>query len=152
MNKGTLEPKLEILIYMQVQYLSATSKVNLSLATLKYCSNVIYESGHKLGSLRWEKGTLLICYRINKYSNPLWKIDKLTFTKIWLVLEATLKSKQSFTLSYILSPPATPSHTMSYLAWLVLETTLKSKQPFILPYILSPPLQPRHIPRLIWLG
>ena len=72
--------------------------------TLKYCWNVIYESCLKLGSLRWEKGTLLIDYRINKSSKPLWKIDKLTFTKIyWLVLEATLKSKQPFTLSYILS-------------------------------------------------
>ena len=29
-HKGTLEPKLEILIYMQDQYLSATSSVNLS--------------------------------------------------------------------------------------------------------------------------
>ena len=29
-HKGTLEPKLEILIYMQDQYLSATSNVNLS--------------------------------------------------------------------------------------------------------------------------
>ena len=75
-----------------------------SHATLKYCSNVIYESGHKLGSLRWEIGALLIRYRINKSSKPLWKIDKLTFTKIcWLVLEVTLKSKQPFTLSYILS-------------------------------------------------
>ena len=65
---------------------------------------MIYESGHKLGSLRWEIGALLIRYRINKSSKPLWKIDKLTFTKIcWLVLEVTLKSKQPFTLSYILS-------------------------------------------------
>ena len=31
-HKGTLEPKLEILIYMQDQYLSATSNVNLSPA------------------------------------------------------------------------------------------------------------------------
>ena len=30
-HKGTLEPKLEILIYMQGQFLSATSNVNLSL-------------------------------------------------------------------------------------------------------------------------
>ena len=29
-HKGTLEPKLEILIYMQDQYLSVTSNVNLS--------------------------------------------------------------------------------------------------------------------------
>ena len=31
-----------------------------SHATLKYCSNVIYESGYKLGSLRWEIGASLI--------------------------------------------------------------------------------------------
>ena len=79
--------------------------------TLKYCSNEIHESGHKLGSLRWEKRVLLIRYRINKSSKLLWKIDKLTFTKIcWLILEVTLKSKQSFTLSYILSPPLQPRH------------------------------------------
>ena len=30
-HKGTLEPKLEILIYMQDQYLSETSNINLSL-------------------------------------------------------------------------------------------------------------------------
>ena len=52
-----------------------------SHTTLKYCSNVIYESGHKLGSLRWEIGASLIRYRINKSSKPLWKINKLTFTK-----------------------------------------------------------------------
>ena len=80
-----------------------------SRTTLKYCSNVIQESGHKLGSLRWEKGPLLIRYRINKSSKPLSKIDKLTFTKIsWLVLEATHKSKQPFTLPYFLSPPLQP--------------------------------------------
>ena len=42
-----------------------------SHATLKYCSNVINESGHKLGSLRWDVGASLICYRINKSSKPL---------------------------------------------------------------------------------
>ena len=85
-HKGTLEPKLEILIHMQDQYLSATSNVILSPkhhTTLKYCSNVIHESGHKLGSLRWEIGASLIRYRINKSSKPLWKINKLTFTKIY---------------------------------------------------------------------
>ena len=50
---------MEILIYMQDQYLSVTSNVNL-LPILKYCSNVIYELGHKLGSLRWEIGASLI--------------------------------------------------------------------------------------------
>ena len=74
--------------------------------TLKYCSNVIYKSDHKLGSLRWKIGASLIRYRIIKSSKPLWKINKLTITKIyWQVLEATLKSKQPFTLSNILSPP-----------------------------------------------
>ena len=42
-----------------------------SHTTLKYCSNVIYESGYKLGSLRWEIGASLIHYRINKSSKPL---------------------------------------------------------------------------------
>ena len=31
-----------------------------SHTTLKYCSNVIYESGYSLGSLRWEIGASLI--------------------------------------------------------------------------------------------
>ena len=48
---------------------------------LKYCSNVIYWSDHKLGSLQWEIGALPIRYRINKSSKPLLNIDKLTFTK-----------------------------------------------------------------------
>ena len=32
---------------------------------LRYCSNVIYELGYKLGSLTWEIGALLIRYKIN---------------------------------------------------------------------------------------
>ena len=36
-----------------------------SHTTLKYCSNVIYESGYKLGSLWWEIGASLIRYRIS---------------------------------------------------------------------------------------
>ena len=48
---------------------------------LKYCPNVINESGHKLGSLWWDIGDSLIRYRLNKSSKPLWKINKLTFTK-----------------------------------------------------------------------
>ena len=36
----------------------------------------MYDSGHKLGSLRWENGASLIRYKINKYSKPLWKINK----------------------------------------------------------------------------
>ena len=43
---------------------------------------MIYESGHKLGSLWWEKGASLIRNRI-KSSKPLSKINKLTFTKIY---------------------------------------------------------------------
>ena len=33
-HEGTLEPKLDILIYMQDQYLSAISNINLSLTLL----------------------------------------------------------------------------------------------------------------------
>ena len=53
-----------------------------SHATLKYCSNVIYESGYKLRSLRWEIGASLIRYRIDKSSKPLWKINKLTSSNV----------------------------------------------------------------------
>ena len=42
-----------------------------SHSTLKYCSHVIDESGHKLGSLRWEIGASLIPYRISKSSKLL---------------------------------------------------------------------------------
>ena len=53
---------------------------------------MLYESGHKLGSLRWEIGAWLIRNKINKSFKPLRKINKLTFTKIYQqVLEATLK-------------------------------------------------------------
>ena len=83
----------------------------LSHTILKYRSNVICESGYKLGSLRWEIVASLVRYSINKSSKPLRKINKLRFTKIyWYVLEATPKSKQPFTLSYILSPPLQPRH------------------------------------------
>ena len=51
--------------------------------TLKYCLNVIHESGHKLGSLRWEIGASLMRYKINTSSKPLWKINKLTFIKLY---------------------------------------------------------------------
>ena len=44
-----------------------------SHTTLKYCSHVIYESGYKLGSLRWKIGASIIRYRINKFSRPLCK-------------------------------------------------------------------------------
>ena len=99
---------------MQDQYLCATSNVNLSprqshnIKILFKCDIWI---GHKLGSLRWEIGASLIRYRINKSSKPLWKIMKVTFTKIyWEVLEATLKLKQPFTLFCILSPPLQPRY------------------------------------------
>ena len=52
-----------------------------SHTTLKYCSNVIYNSGHKLGLLRWENEASLMRYRINNSSKPLWKNNKLTFAK-----------------------------------------------------------------------
>ena len=42
-----------------------------SHATLKYCSNVINESGHKLGSMQWDIGASLILCRINKSCKPL---------------------------------------------------------------------------------
>ena len=42
-----------------------------SHTTLKYSSNVIHESGHKLGLLWWEIGASLIRYRINKSSKSL---------------------------------------------------------------------------------
>ena len=49
--------------------------------TLKYCSNALYQSGHELGSLRWEIGASPIRYRIIKSSKPLLKIDKLNLQK-----------------------------------------------------------------------
>ena len=53
-------PKCEMSIFQQHSH-----------KTFKYCSNVIYEPGHKLASLQWEIGASLICYRINKSSKPL---------------------------------------------------------------------------------
>ena len=80
---STLEPKLEILIFMQDHNLSATSDVNLSptqshnikiLLIYEYVdisNTVIYESGYKLGSLWWEIGASLIRDRIKKSFTPL---------------------------------------------------------------------------------
>ena len=71
-HRSNLKPELEIFICMQDQYLSATSNVSLtqhSHKTLKLCSDVIYELGHKLVSLQWEIGTPQIRYRINNSSN-----------------------------------------------------------------------------------
>ena len=50
-------------------------------STLKYCSNVIYQSGHELGSLRWETGALPIRYRTDKSLKTLLKFGKLTLQK-----------------------------------------------------------------------
>ena len=86
-HKSTFGNKNVDFIYMQDQYLSATSNVNLSPAQwhnikiLLKCD--INKSGHKLGSLRWEIGASLIRCRINKSSKPIWTINKLTFTKIY---------------------------------------------------------------------
>ena len=75
------------------------------------CSNVIYQSGPKLGSPLWEIGASPIRYRINKSSKPLLRIDKLIFTRVqWQVLEATTKLKQPPTLSFSLSHPLQPRH------------------------------------------
>ena len=85
-HKGTLEPKLEILIYMQDQYLSATSNDSLS-PTQSYNIKILFTYDIWIG-LRTRITAVgnrcsLIRYRINKSSKPLWKINKLTFTKIY---------------------------------------------------------------------
>ena len=61
-----------------------------SHTTLKYCSNVIYESGYKLGLLQWEIGASPIHCRIDKSSKPLWKINKLTCSNINEVIKTIL--------------------------------------------------------------
>ena len=48
-QKGTLEPKLEILIYMQDQYLSATSNVNLS-PTQSHNIKIVFKCDIWIGS------------------------------------------------------------------------------------------------------
>ena len=50
--------------------------------TLKYYSDVIYQSSHELGSVWWEIRASPTRYKINMSSKPLSKIDKLIFTKI----------------------------------------------------------------------
>ena len=85
-RKGTLEPKMEILMYMQDQYLSATSSVNLSPAqwhNIKILFKCDIWIGPQTRITAMEIGASLIRYRINKSSKPLWKINKLTFTKIY---------------------------------------------------------------------
>ena len=48
-HKGVLEPKLEILIYMQDQYLSATSNVNLS-PTQSHNIKIVFKCDIWIGS------------------------------------------------------------------------------------------------------
>ena len=48
-RKGTLEPKLEILVYMQDQYLSATSNVNLS-PTQSHNIKIVFKCDIWIGS------------------------------------------------------------------------------------------------------
>ena len=49
---------------------------------LKYCSNELCQSRHELGSLRYQIVASPLRYKINKSSEPLVKINKLTFTAI----------------------------------------------------------------------
>ena len=85
-HKSILEPKLEILIYMQDQYLSATSNDNLS-PTQSHNIKILFTCDIWIGLqtriTAVRNRCLLIRYRINKSSKPLWKINKLTFTKIY---------------------------------------------------------------------
>ena len=86
-HKSTLERKMQILIYMQDQYQSATSNVNLS-PTRSHNIKILFKCDIWIGSQtriavvgnRGFTNTL-------KNSKRLWKINKLTFTKIyWLSL------------------------------------------------------------------
>ena len=84
-----------------------------SQITLKYCSNVIYESGHKLGSLRWVIGASLISYRISLQSLQSHNEKSINLHLqrfIGKSQKPLLKSKQPFTLSCILSHPLQPRH------------------------------------------
>ena len=85
-HKGTLEPKLEILIYMQDQYLSATSNVNLS-PTQSHNIKMVFKCDIWIGSqiriTAVENGASFLSYRTNKSSKPLWKINKLILTKVY---------------------------------------------------------------------
>ena len=47
-------------------YLRPVPKYKVQSQSFTNCSNVIYQSGHELGSLRWEIGDSPIRYRINK--------------------------------------------------------------------------------------
>ena len=49
---------------------------------LNYCSNELRQLRHELGSLRCEIGASALRYTVNKSSEPLVKVDILTFTKI----------------------------------------------------------------------
>ena len=58
-------------------------KYDVQCQSFTNCLNVIYQSGHKLGSPYWEIGVLPIRCKINKkISKPLLKINKVIFTKI----------------------------------------------------------------------
>ena len=97
---------------MQDQYLSATFSVNLS-PTQSHNMKILFKCNIWIGSQTrittvWNRG---FTNTLNRSSKPLWQISKVTFTKTyWLVLEATLKSKEPFTLSYIFSLPMQPCH------------------------------------------
>ena len=54
-----------------------------TLTFVKILSNCDIQSIYELGSLRCNIGASPIRYKINKFSKPLSKIDKITFTKIY---------------------------------------------------------------------
>ena len=84
-QKGTLQPKLGILLYLYDQYLSTTSNPNLSPTqspNVKILFKCARQSSHQLGLVHCGIGASPIHYRIKKSSKPLLKIDKFTLTKI----------------------------------------------------------------------
>ena len=87
-------------------------------------------------ALQWEVRALPILCRINKFSKPLSKIDKLTFTKIyWQVLQATTKSKQPSTLSCSLSVIY-----CSHVTYLTYQDTAYQSSQFVCDYLSLSPL------------
>ena len=90
-HKGTLEPKLEILIYMQDQYLSATSNVNLS-PTQSHNIKMVFKCDIWIGSqiriTAVGNGASFLSYRTNKSSKPLWKINKLILISLLVSLRS----------------------------------------------------------------
>ena len=84
-HKGTLKPKLWILIYSQDEYLRTTSNVNLlpiqsPNVKILFKYDMLFKSQTRITAVG--NRALPICYRINKSSKLLLKVDKLTFTKI----------------------------------------------------------------------